>query len=98
MAAFDTPPIDMPDARRTSSLADFGLLLLRFAAGATMIQAGLIKALDFDTTVAFMESGGWRMPKFAAIIGHRRRDRGRDRAAGPWFADTDRSVRGRSPR
>ena len=31
-----------------------------------MIQAGLIKALDFGTTVGFMESGGWRMPTFAA--------------------------------
>ena len=70
MAAFDTPPIDMPNdkPRRTSSPADFGLLLLRFATGATLIQAGLIKALDFDTTVAFLESGGWRMPTFAAAL------------------------------
>ena len=59
-------PNDKP--RRTSSPADFGLLLLRFATGATLIQAGLIKALDFDTTVAFMESGGWRMPTFAAAL------------------------------
>ena len=33
-----------------------------------MIQAGLIKAVDFDTAVAFMESGGWRMPTFAAAL------------------------------
>ena len=33
-----------------------------------MIQAGLIKALDFGTTVGFMESGGWRLPTFAAIM------------------------------
>jgi putative oxidoreductase len=66
MAAFDTPPIDTP--RRTSSLADFGLLLLRFAAGAAILQAGLIKVLDFNKAVAFLETGGWRMPKFAAIM------------------------------
>ena len=67
MATLDTTTtIDTP--RRTSSPADFGLLLLRFAIGAAMIQAGLIKALDFNTTVGFMESGGWRMPTFAAIM------------------------------
>ena len=56
MATLDTTTtIDTP--RRTSSPADFGLLLLRFAIGAAMIQAGLIKALDFNTTVGFMESG-----------------------------------------
>lgn len=63
---FDTPSIDTP--RRRSSPADFGLLLLRFATGATMIQAGLIKALDFNTTVGLMESGGWRSPTFAALM------------------------------
>ena len=66
MATFETSPIDT--SRRTSSLADFGLLVLRFAAGATILQAGLIKALDFDKAVAFLETGGWRMPKFAAIM------------------------------
>jgi putative oxidoreductase len=52
----------------TSSLADVGLLILRIGIGATMIQAGLIKAFDFGTTVAFMESGGWRLPTFAALM------------------------------
>ena len=66
MATFETPPVDTP--HRTSSLADFGLLLLRFAAGAAILQAGLIKALDFNKTVAFLETGGWQMPKFAAIM------------------------------
>jgi putative oxidoreductase len=51
---------------RRGSLTDLGLLLLRFAIGATMIQAGLIKALDFNATVSFFESGGWRTPAFAA--------------------------------
>lgn len=53
---------------RRSGLHDLGLLLLRFAVGATMIQAGLIKALDFTATVGFFESGGWRAPKFAAAM------------------------------
>jgi putative oxidoreductase len=53
---------------RTSSLADFGLLILRLATGATMVQAGLIKAFDLHTTVNFMEDSGWRMPQFAALM------------------------------
>jgi len=56
---------DMPEARR-SSPADLGLLMLRLGVGATMIQAGLIKAFDFGTATAFMESAGWRAPTFAA--------------------------------
>ncbi len=52
----------------TSSLADVGLLILRIGIGATMIQAGLIKAFGFGTTVAFMDSGGWRLPTFAALL------------------------------
>jgi putative oxidoreductase len=52
----------------TTSLADVGVLILRVGVGAAMIQAGLRKAFDFDTTVAFMESGGWRLPKFAAFM------------------------------
>jgi putative oxidoreductase len=61
-----TPTIDTP--RNAFALTDVGLLLLRFAVGATMIQASVIKALDFGATVAFMESGGWRMPTFAAAL------------------------------
>jgi uncharacterized membrane protein YphA (DoxX/SURF4 family) len=52
----------------TTSLADVGLLILRVGLGAAMIQAGLRKAFDFNTTVAFMESGGWRLPRFAAFM------------------------------
>jgi putative oxidoreductase len=58
---------DVP-AQSTTSLADFGLLILRLATGATMLQAGLIKAFDLRTTVEFMETGGWRMPQFAALM------------------------------
>ena len=49
-----------------TAMTDMGLLILRIATGATMLQAGLIKAFDFGTTAGFMESGGWRMPTFAA--------------------------------
>jgi putative oxidoreductase len=53
---------------QTASLTDIGLLILRIGVGATMIQAGLIKAFDFSTTSGFMEQGGWRLPKFAAFM------------------------------
>ncbi|MDT5019132.1 MAG: putative oxidoreductase [Mycobacterium sp.] len=52
----------------TTSLADAGLLTLRVGVGAATTQAGLIKVLDFDTTVDFMEAGGWRLPQFAAFM------------------------------
>jgi putative oxidoreductase len=52
----------------STSLADVGLLILRVGVGATMLQAGLRKALGFGTTVDFMESGGWRLPEFAAFM------------------------------
>lgn len=52
----------------TSSLTDIGLLILRVGVGATMLQAGLIKAFDFNTTASFMEAGGWRLPKVAAFM------------------------------
>src|SRR6476620_6504000 len=51
-----------------TSPADLGLLILRVGVGAAMIQAGLIKALDFGTTVGFMEAGGWRLPTIAALM------------------------------
>lgn len=54
--------------RRTSFPSDLGLLLLRVGLGATMIQAGLIKAFDFSTTVGYMETGGWRAPTLAAAM------------------------------
>jgi putative oxidoreductase len=49
-------------------LIDIGLLILRIGVGAAIIQAGLIKAFDFGTTVGFMESGGWSLPTFAALM------------------------------
>lgn len=52
----------------TTSLADVGLLILRIGLGATMLQAGLIKAFDFNSAVGFMESSGWRLPTFAAFL------------------------------
>jgi putative oxidoreductase len=47
---------------------DIGLLILRIGVGATMIQAGLIKAFGFGTAVGFMESGGLRLPTLAALM------------------------------
>jgi putative oxidoreductase len=60
-----TTEVSTPSA---TSLADVGLLILRVGVGATMVQAGLRKAFDFDTTVGSMESGGWRLPAFAAFM------------------------------
>lgn len=54
--------------RSTTSLADIGLLILRVGIGASMLQAGLRKAFDFNTTVGFMEAGGWHPAKFAALM------------------------------
>jgi uncharacterized membrane protein YphA (DoxX/SURF4 family) len=51
-----------------SSLNDLGLLVLRIAVAATTLQAGLIKALDFNSVTQFMESSGWRMSTFAAYL------------------------------
>jgi uncharacterized membrane protein YphA (DoxX/SURF4 family) len=56
------------DSTSTDSVSSFGLLVLRIAVGATMVQAGLIKAFDIDAVVSFMEGGGWKMSKFAAIL------------------------------
>lgn len=52
----------------TSSGTDIALLVLRLGVGATMIQAGLLKATDFTTVVGFMETGGWRLPWLAAFM------------------------------
>jgi len=54
--------------RSTTSVADIGLLILRIGLGATMLQAGLRKAFDFNTTAMFMEQGGWHPAKFAAFM------------------------------
>jgi putative oxidoreductase len=56
------------DYQSTDSLNSFGLLVLRIATGATMLQAGLIKAFDLDAAVTFMDDSGWKMSKFAAIL------------------------------
>src|SRR5262245_42898184 len=58
---------DASTATRTSAV-DVGLLILRVGTGAAMIQAGLIKAFNFDTTVAFMAEGGWSLSSFAALM------------------------------
>ena len=54
--------------RTTTSTAEVGLLILRIGVGAALVQAGLIKALDFGTTVGFMEAGGWRLPTIGALM------------------------------
>jgi putative oxidoreductase len=47
--------------------ADTGLLILRVGVGAPMLQAGLMKAFDFDGTAESMRDS-WRMPEFAAAM------------------------------
>jgi uncharacterized membrane protein YphA (DoxX/SURF4 family) len=54
--------------RTTTSTADAGLLILRIGVGAAVVQAGLIKALDFGTTADYMEAGGWRLPTIGALM------------------------------
>ncbi|MGV0836031.1 DoxX family protein [Mycolicibacterium thermoresistibile] len=51
-----------------SSAADIGLLILRLGLGATILQAGLIKVVDFSTTAQFMGDAGWRLPALAAFM------------------------------
>ncbi|MGE2716935.1 DoxX family protein [Mycolicibacterium litorale] len=52
----------------TTTGTDIALLVLRLGVGATMLQAGLMKAFDFTTVAGFMEQGGWRLPKLAAFM------------------------------
>jgi uncharacterized membrane protein YphA (DoxX/SURF4 family) len=52
----------------TASLTDVGLLILRVGIGATVLQAGLRKAFDFNPAAGYMESGGRRLPRFAAFM------------------------------
>lgn len=52
----------------TTSGAGFGLLALRVGVGATILQAGMRKALAFESTAASMEAGGWRMPTVATAM------------------------------
>jgi uncharacterized membrane protein YphA (DoxX/SURF4 family) len=55
-------------AGATTSTVDVGLLILRIGVGAAVVQAGLIKALDFGMTAGFMEAGGWRLPTIGALM------------------------------
>lgn len=55
-------------ATARDTAVDIGLLILRIGVGAAILQAGLIKAFDFGTTVGFMESAGWRLPGLAAVM------------------------------
>lgn len=45
-----------------------GLLILRIGVGAAALQAGLLKATDFGTTIGYLEAGGWRLPALAALM------------------------------
>jgi putative oxidoreductase len=54
--------------RTTTSTAEVGLLILRIGVGSALVQAGLIKALDFGATAGFMEAGGWRLPTIGALM------------------------------
>src|SRR4051812_27077911 len=56
------------ETTRTTSTAEVGLLILRIGAGAALVQAGLIKALNFGATAGFMEAGGWRLPTIGALM------------------------------
>ena len=68
MDTVTTSEVREPATAAASSLADLGLLVLRVAVGATMLQAGLIKALDFTSVLTFMDDGGWRQARFAAYM------------------------------
>jgi uncharacterized membrane protein YphA (DoxX/SURF4 family) len=55
-------------AAATSTGGDIGLLILRIGLGAAVLQAALMKATDFGTTVGYLEAGGWRLPALAAFM------------------------------
>lgn len=63
-----TPTDEIDLGARRSSATDVGLLILRVAIGACMLQAGLVKAFDLDSVVGFMQAGGWRSPGLAAAM------------------------------
>lgn len=52
----------------TSTGTDIALLILRLGIGAAALQAGLLKAVDFETTAGYMAAGGWRLPDLAAFM------------------------------
>jgi uncharacterized membrane protein YphA (DoxX/SURF4 family) len=61
-----TTDIDKP--LRDTKAVDVSMLILRIGLGATVIQAGLIKAFDFAATVQYMTADGWRLPTLAALM------------------------------
>ncbi|MCV7368589.1 DoxX family protein [Mycolicibacterium duvalii] len=64
-----SPPAQLLTGATASPRAvSIGLLILRLAVGAAILQAGLIKAFDFSTTVGFMAEAGWRLPGLAAFM------------------------------
>ena len=63
-----TTDLGGPTTTRASGLPDLGLLVLRFAVGASMLQSGLPKALDLDETAANLESSEWRLSTVAAYM------------------------------
>lgn len=65
LSSVSTPHTADPSAVRATSI---GLLILRLAVGAAILQAGLIKAFDFAATVGFMADAGWRLPTLAAFM------------------------------
>ena len=56
------------EIRTNPATSDFGVLILRIGAGAAVIQAGAIKAVDFGTVVDFMGQGGWSPATLAATM------------------------------
>jgi putative oxidoreductase len=59
---------DAPPKRSSASLVDVGLLVLRIGVGATLLDAGLRKAFDFDHTATLLEQAGWHLPKVATFM------------------------------
>ena len=56
------------EIRTNPATSDFGVLILRIGAGAAVIQAGALKAVDFGTVVDFMGQGGWSPATLAATM------------------------------
>jgi uncharacterized membrane protein YphA (DoxX/SURF4 family) len=59
---------DIDKPRSDTTAVDVAMLILRIGLGATVIQAGLIKAFDFAATVQYMTADGWRLPTLAALM------------------------------
>lgn len=61
-----TTTIDTP--RTTTTVGDIGMLALRIGVGATLLQAGIRKLVDFGGTVDTLEKAGWKMPGVATLM------------------------------